>query len=119
MNEKAGRVRCSACGEESFLKPVPKYDGFRKVGEVLKCASCGHEFASETEAPAVLKARPGIFDESDAPRVVKVFDEGERGRLCRYCRHFIVNPFTQRCGRHQKVVEATDTCLDFESKEQE
>jgi hypothetical protein len=106
---------CSACGEKSFLKRVPKYDGFKKVGELLKCAACGHEFAAESEAPAPLKPRPSIFDESDAPRAIHVFDEDEKGRLCRYCRHFIVNPFTQRCGRHQKVVEATDSCSDFEA----
>jgi DNA-directed RNA polymerase subunit RPC12/RpoP len=109
---------CPACREESFLKRVPKYDGFTKVGEVLKCAACGHEFDSEAEAPPKAKARPRIFDDSDAPAVVHVFDETEKGRLCRYCGHFIVNPFTQRCGRHQKVVEATDTCPDFTAKPQ-
>lgn len=118
MAMDSGSVICSACGEASFLKRVPKYDGFKKVGEVLKCTACGHEFASEAEAPVAAKAKPSLFDESDAPRPVHVFDEDEKGHLCRYCRHFIVNPFTQRCGRHQKVVEATDTCRDFESKEQ-
>jgi hypothetical protein len=106
---------CSACGERSFLKRVTKYDGFKKAGEVLKCAACGHEFATESEAPAPMKARPGIFDESDAPRALHIFDDDEKGRLCRYCAHFVVNPFTQRCGRHKKVVEATDTCSDFEA----
>jgi hypothetical protein len=116
MTRDSGSAVCSACGEESFLKRVPKYDGFKKVGEVLKCAACGHEFAAEAEAPPP-KAKPSIFDDSDAPRAVHVFDDDEKGRLCRYCGHFIVNPFTQRCGRHQKVVEATDTCPDFKAKE--
>lgn len=106
---------CSACGEHTVLKRVTKYDGFKKVGEVLKCAACGHEFAAESEAPAPLKPRPSIFDESDAPRVPRIFDDDEKGRLCRYCVHFVVNPFTQRCGRHKKVVEATDSCPDFEA----
>jgi hypothetical protein len=57
-----------------------------------------------------------VFDESDAPRVVKVFDETEAERLCRHCQHYVVNPFVQRCSRHGKVVEATDTCRDFEKK---
>lgn len=116
MNGKTGRVRCSACGEESFLKSVPKYDGFKKVGDVLKCAACGHEFASEAEAPALAPSRPSVFDASDAPRVIKVFGDDEKGRICRYCVNFIVNPFTQRCGRFQRVVEATDTCQFFEAK---
>ena len=118
MTKDSGSAVCSACGEESFLKRVPKYDGFKKVGEVLKCAACGHEFASEAEAPAEAKAKPSIFDESDAPRAVHVFGEHEKGHLCRYCKHFIVNPFTQRCGRHNKMVEATDTCQDFEAKKE-
>jgi hypothetical protein len=117
MAENLGRTVCPACREASFLKRVTKYDGFTKVGEVLKCAACGHEFESEAEAPVPRKVKPGIFDDSDAPKTVRVFDDDEKGRLCRYCLHFIVNPFTQRCGRHQKVVEATDSCPDFTAKE--
>jgi hypothetical protein len=115
MGADFGKTVCPSCGEESFFKRAPKYDGFKKVGEALKCASCGHEIAAETDAPTP-KARPSIFDESDAPRAVHVFDDDEKGRLCRYCKHFIVNPFTQRCGRRQKTVEATDTCDAFETK---
>jgi uncharacterized Zn finger protein len=42
-------ISCTACGQESLLKRVPKYDGFKKVGEALTCASCGHEYADEAE----------------------------------------------------------------------
>lgn len=115
MAAEPGKTLCPSCGEESFLKRVPRYDGFKKIGESLKCSSCGHEFASESEAPKP-KARPSIFDESDAPSAVRVFNDEEKGRFCSYCRHFVVNPFTQRCGRTQKTVEATDTCGDFEAK---
>jgi len=109
-------IICSACGKESLLKRVPKYDGFKKVGESLTCTDCGHEYASEEEVPFKQKGAPKVFDASDAPRTVKVFRENEADRLCRHCKHFVVNPFLQRCGKHGGLVEATDSCRDFEKK---
>jgi hypothetical protein len=29
-----------------------------------------------------------------------------------------VNPFTQRCGLHQRAVKATDYCDDFDPREE-
>lgn len=109
-------IICTACGQESLLKRTTKYDGFRKVGEVLTCADCGHEYASEEEVPFKRKGSPGIFDESDAPRRVKVFKPNEADHLCRLCRHYVVNPFVQRCSLHGKLVEATDSCPQFTKK---
>ena len=109
-------IICPACGEEGFLKREPRYEGFRKVGECLSCSSCGHEFADEADVPYKNRSRPKVFDSSDAPRNVKVFDSNEAERLCRHCRHYVVNPFLQRCGRHGRLVEATDSCRDFEKK---
>ena len=109
-------IVCVACRQESLIKREPRYEGFKKVGETLTCASCGHEYASEAEVPFKQKAAPKVFDSSDAPRTIKVFRENEAERLCRHCRHFVVNPFLQRCGRSGKLVEATDTCRDFEKK---
>lgn len=109
-------IICGACGQESLIKRVPKFDGFKKVGETLTCASCGHEYADETEVPFKERRKPKVFDESDAPRVVKVFDESEAERLCRHCKHYVVNPFVQRCSKYKRVVDATDTCCDFEKK---
>jgi hypothetical protein len=92
---------------------TPKYDGFRKIGETLKCASCGREFAGESEVPFREKQKIRVFDESDATPRVTVFREDEKGRCCRYCRHYVVNPFTQRCAVHRREVEATDACTEF------
>ena len=110
------QIACAACGEDSLLKRTPVYDGFRKTGETLSCANCGHVFASEAEVPFKGPTRPRIFDDADRPRNVDVFRDDPRGRMCRYCRHYVVNPFTQRCGRHCRSVEATDGCADFEAK---
>lgn len=117
MTAKAVAIVCRACGEQTFLKRVPEYDGFKKTGERLECASCGHRYESEAEAPARAPARPALFDERPVRPVL--FRDEERGRFCRYCAHYVVNPFTQRCDLHRRAVEATDSCGDFEAKPDE
>jgi hypothetical protein len=112
----AVEIICSGCGQDTLLKREPVYEGFKKVGETLTCASCGHEYASETEVPFKQKAAPKVFDAGDVPRTIKVFRENEAECLCRHCKHFVVNPFLQRCSKHGKLVEATDSCGDFEKK---
>lgn len=107
-------IICSACGAESFLKRSPLYDGFKKVGEQLVCVACGHVFADESEVRFRQLKRPAIFTDEDKPRAVTVFNSNEKNKSCRHCKHYVVNPFTQRCGRHQRVVEATDLCGDFD-----
>lgn len=110
-------IHCAACGEDTLLKRAPKYEGFKKVSETLSCASCGHVFASEAEVPFKRRARPQVFGEDDAPRVPSIFRDEEKGRACLHCKHYVVNPFTQRCGKRNRIVEATDVCDDFETKE--
>jgi predicted RNA-binding Zn-ribbon protein involved in translation (DUF1610 family) len=106
-------IRCPACGGETLLRREPVYDGFRKTGEKLSCSECGHVFPDETQVPFIGIARPKVFSEGDRPAAVRVFDEAEQRRCCRHCRHYVVNPFLQRCGLHHREVEATDLCDDF------
>lgn len=94
----------------------PVYEGFTRVGESLKCAGCGHEFASEEEVPFKHRRKVKVFTDADRSQDVEVFEEGEAERLCRYCENYVVNPFMQWCGHHRKEVEATDTCGDFVRK---
>ena len=107
-------IVCSACGADTILVRQPRYEGLKKTGEILKCAACGHEYAGEADVPFKQRKAPRVFNESDAGRKISVFQESEKGRTCRYCRHYVVNPFTQRCGLSFKSVEATDTCGSFE-----
>lgn len=112
---KAVEIICSNCGADTLLKREAVYDGFEKTGERLTCSSCGHEYANEAAVP--FKARevaPAVFTDADRSAKVDVFDEGENHRLCRYCAHYIVNPFTQFCSVHKKEVQATDSCPRFE-----
>ena len=47
-------IQCPHCGADSFLKKEAVMDGWTKVGEVLKCASCSAVIAdcSREESPA-------------------------------------------------------------------
>jgi hypothetical protein len=64
-------------------------------------------------------AAPKVFGDEDRPEAVKVFEEGERARCCRHCRHYVVNPFVQWCGHHKRETEAPDLCADFSPKAKE
>lgn len=110
-------IICTACGEDTLVKCEPEYDGFVKVGEKYVCVSCGHCFGSEAEVPFKEKAKMDVLSDDDMPKKTVVFGEDERGKNCRYCKHYVINPFTQRCGLHQRVVQATDMCGDFEMNE--
>ena len=107
-------IVCTHCGAETFLKREPVYEGLKKTGEELICSACGFVFASETEVPfKTAIAAPKIFTDADRSKVVKVFDEGENKRICRYCANYVVNPFMQFCSLHRKEVQSTDSCPQF------
>lgn len=95
---------------------TPRYEGFKRTGEDLSCAACGHAFASEAEVPFREERKIAVFTDADRSAVVDVFKDDPRGRLCRYCLHYVVNPFRQWCGLHRREVEATHTCDRFETK---
>lgn len=113
MNAKQVAIICSACGADTLIRREPEYDGFVKKGEKLICTSCGHRYASEAEVPFKLKKALSIFTDDDKFKKVEIFRSEEDGRNCRHCEHYVVNPFTQRCGLHNRIVQATDICSDF------
>ncbi|MEI7436967.1 MAG: hypothetical protein WCL16_09215 [bacterium] len=111
---KLESIQCPACGEASLLKRAPRYDdNFRKVGEHLTCAACGHVFAGEAAVVFTKSAASSLFNDDERPKALRIFDDDEHGGTCLHCRNYLVNPFTQRCGLHNRVVEATDTCGQF------
>jgi hypothetical protein len=115
-NGKPVEIVCSSCGMDTLLIRKPKYDGFTKVGETLTCASCGYEYTSEDSVPFKGKKALQVFSDADRSTKIEVFHEEEKGRICRYCLHYIVNPFTQWCSLHKKEVEATDACSSFKPR---
>jgi hypothetical protein len=116
MSGKPVEIVCTACGADTLLRREPVYDGLRKTGERLSCAACGAVFADEAAVPFKRQTRASLFTEDERPKRVDLFSAEEKSRNCRRCRHFVVNPFTQRCGLHLRVVQATDCCGDFEPK---
>ncbi len=113
---KSVEILCPACRQESWLKREPRYDGFKRTGETLSCAACGHVFTDETSIPFHTQKTIAGFDVKQIPPAPRVFSQNENARLCRYCESYVVNPFIQRCSRLKKEVEATDTCDNFKSK---
>ncbi len=113
-------IQCTACGERSMVRAEPVYEGFKKVGERFFCLHCGQCYPSEAETPFIRQGdtRPKIFTEADKPDRLNIFSDEERQHSCGWCRHFVVNPFTQRCGLTNAFTEATDLCLRFEKKEE-
>jgi hypothetical protein len=113
-------IKCEACNTIAVAKPEPIYDGFKKIGTHYICTSCGKVYPSEEETPFVeFSEKPNIFGDDDKPDIPSIFNEDERQKSCRWCQHFVINPFTQRCGLTHEVVEATDLCVRFEKKEEE
>ncbi len=108
-------IHCPKCKDETLLRREPVYEGFKKTGEQLFCAACGHQFDDESELVFAASApRPVIFTDNDRPVTPAVFSAEDDLRNCRHCRHFVVNPFTQRCAMFEREVEATDCCDAFE-----
>ena len=117
---RSAEIRCTACHQETLIVRQPVYEGLRKVGDSFACAACGHVYASEAEVPYLeAPTTPGVFSEADRPAKPVLFEAGENRCLCRYCRHYVVNPFTQWCGMHRKEVAATDTCDRFAARDAE
>jgi hypothetical protein len=110
-------IICSECGADALVRREPEYDGFKKVGELFFCSACGYQYASEDDVPFKEKKKKSVFTDADRSEKLNVFKEDERGKNCRYCMHYVVNPFAQRCELHKKFIEATDLCDDFEKCE--
>lgn len=115
---------CPSCGKKTLMIVEPVYEGFTRIGERPRCAVCRHALpmtpsdakASGPAAAPASRKLPSIFSEEDRSPEIHLFNAGENERLCRYCRHYTVNPFRQWCGLHRRDVEATDTCDRFEKK---
>lgn len=100
MNQVGKKVICPGCRQETVLKVTKKYDGFTPVGEARTCPFCGYEFG-EAEPEKVKERVPGW-----------IHDRGLK-RVCHRCRHYVVNPFVQKCGLTGEEVDALDNCSQF------
>ncbi|WFB34949.1 hypothetical protein P3T73_12345 [Kiritimatiellota bacterium B12222] len=112
--------KCEHCGEETLMLSEAIYDGFKKVGETQRCSACGKSSASQSLRSAPKKdPLAALFGEDAVPENVTIFDvEEETACMCRKCMHYVLHPFTQRCGLHDREVQAIDSCDDFVAKAQ-
>jgi hypothetical protein len=108
---------CPVCKEDALVVSESIYEGFVKSGDQSRCAQCGHEFRSAVKQKTRADPLAALFGEQKDEETPALFDvETETGRLCRRCTHYVLHPFTQRCGLHDYEVSATDTCDQFEQK---
>lgn len=116
---------CPACRDEALFVTDAVYEGFRKIAETRRCTACGHVIrsgggANPAAGPAAAPQANPLWDafakdeRDDGPSLFNV--DSETAKLCRKCRHYVVNPFTQRCMLHDRAVEATDSCDQFDPK---
>ncbi|MDF3128120.1 hypothetical protein P0Y35_02805 [Kiritimatiellaeota bacterium B1221] len=102
---------CDHCQQETLFIPEAVYEGVKKVGENLKCSGCGHLSAHKTAPAAKVDPLAALFGEDAEVEKVSLFDvDAETACLCRKCAHYVIHPFTQRCGLHDREVSATDSC---------
>ncbi len=112
-------IRCTQCGQVALARSEPVYDGLRKSGELFVCTACGHRYPNRDATPFVAAAeRPRVFTEADKEDAPRVFDAAERRRSCGWCRHFVINPFAQRCGLANRPTDATDLCARFAARDE-
>ncbi len=116
MTQPSAEIVCTACGKETLVRREAVFDGFRKTGERFICISCGHAYADEAAVPFKIRRAASLFTEADRSKQVEIFRSDEKGHNCRHCRHYVKNPFIQRCALHNREVEATDLCDQFDPK---
>ncbi len=110
---------CKTCGEVTLWIARPVFDGFRKTADRVLCSDCGEEQqapvmpVAPAAAPPPKRTLPSLFDESDRPVEFRLADEGDSRHMCRHCKHYLVNAFTQRCALTLTEVKATDSCPQF------
>lgn len=114
---------CPHCGKNTFVIRESVLSGWKKTGEVLKCAACSAVIETvkeqaNTPAPAFqtkssadkLKNLLGGDAEIERPKVTVSSDEK---KFCRDCAHLIAHPFLSRCTKFNKEVNPMDDCPHF------
>lgn len=114
---------CPHCKKSSFLKKESVLEGWTKIGEVLKCASCNVvvekiQPGAKTEVPEekkvnALAALLGVEESAPADNFLA---DAER-RFCRDCKHRVMNAFRIYCTKHERDVNPMDDCPDYQPRE--
>ena len=115
-------MQCPHCGADSFLKKEAVMDGWTKVGEVLKCASCSAVIAdcSREESPAQKQSDAAdrfkklLGADEESPIRLSLSDADKR--FCKDCANMIPHPFQLRCALTGQSVNPMDDCPRYTPK---
>lgn len=117
---------CPHCGKSSFLKKESVMDGWKKTGEVLKCAACSalveeiHENTDEQQSKSAetqkKSALMALLGEDAKPEVHSI--EKEETRFCRDCKFRVMTAFQIFCTKWDKEVGPMDDCNEYQKREE-
>jgi len=121
---------CPRCGKNSFLKKESVMDGWKKTGEVLKCASCGMTVETVGAADATAHGPAGTPSaEKRASDALSALLGGDAGiktvnpladaerRFCRDCKFRVASAFRMYCTKRERDVNPMDDCPDYQNRE--
>ncbi len=117
---------CPHCGRNSFLKKESVMDGWKKTGEVLKCASCSAWVADlplggrEEEGESSAAGKENSRSSGDALKKLLGTEEEDQTKnaeflkeklsFCRDCAHMVSNAFRLYCTKWNRDVNPMDDC---------
>jgi hypothetical protein len=116
-------INCLFCNKHVFLVKKSVMDGWKKVGDILVCSSCGKtlEDIKESDNKVDIGNEP-VKDDKLAKLAnflgtekieKKTIDTSEK-TFCRDCVHYIKHPFFSKCGLYHKEVNPMDDCSSYE-----
>lgn len=115
-------IQCPHCGANSFLKKESVMNGWTKVGEVLKCASCSaviakvQEEESNTQKASDAAERLKKFLGAEEEKPIHLSLDQADKRFCKDCVNLVQHPFVLRCAIDGHTVNPMDDCDRFQSR---
>ena len=119
-------IMCPHCGRDSFVMKESLLDGFRKTGEVFKCAMCKAKLADVPQNQPSGKPLSGVSEARSNKALLDLLGEKAlehknpfadvEKRFCRDCVYRVVNAFRIRCSKHDTDVGPMDDCKDFKRR---
>ena len=126
---KAGdEINCIHCGKHGFLVKKAKMEGWKKVGDMLICSSCGQIIVDVEESPIKEDIEEDIPSNDKLDSLLsflgteqlekKTIEVGEK-TFCRDCIHYVKHPFFSKCGLNNEDINPMDDCESYKKMEDE
>lgn len=96
-------------------------DGWKKIGEILVCASCGNIIEEIKNDKTAASRKPDDSNDKlekfasilGTEKIQKKKIEIDNKIFCRDCKYYIKHPFFSKCGLSNKEVNPMDDCNSF------